>query len=344
MVLPINNAEMYGLNESSLITNVTPADYSSCTSYMEAAFQCMQECEINWNTLNERLAMNELAYLQENGREIVYEEEAKQNLIQKGIELVKSWLSKILGVLKKFAAEISARVANMTKTLGNKKLTADATWPADAKVNDYDYNKAAAAIKSLSFINFKGDFSTNEDLHGQADLVDSGIYSTVQTWTGEKGATASVKQIKDKVLGSKVDITGTGTYSAANVIAVITKFSDGIKAVNDDAARAKQTANEMIKSLKAIKPSRKEMKDDDAKNGEAKVIHAALSNITKINALNTTLVTAKLNILVGQLNLNKKIASIFLKNSKKKEDKKDEKKPESKNEGALEDILGFKLV
>lgn len=354
MVLPINNAYAYGLNESD-ISNVKPTDYSSCTSYMEAAFMCMQECETNWNTFNQRLAMNELAYLEENGVEIVYEEEAKQGLVQKGVALIQSWLSKVLGVLRKFASEISAKAAELTRWIGISKKRLEGksiVWPEGAKVEDFNYLNGYKEMGTLGFIRFYKGFADNGSA---ADKVGENSSKETANWGG-----TTVKEIKDKLIGTeKVTYSKANVPSASDVFENINGIKGVVKVVNAMAADAKKTANDLIKELKAMTPSQKDRKDNEEKNNEAKAIHASIAAVNKANALNTTLLTAKLNVLTGYVALNRKFAGVYLKadskankdankaekDAKKAADKAEKDKKKAKNEGGqLADVLGFELV
>lgn len=350
MVLGFDNKHKFLEESTDIVNDVKIADYSNCSSYMEAALRCMQECDTNWGRFNDHIMKNEVEYFQENGVEIVYESEGIKKIITNGVAIIQSWLSKVLGVLHKFAVEMSAKVANMTKMIGiSKNATAD-KWPEGKSINDYNYNAAAKTIEGFNFIASEASSNLFAFQGDKADFVKSGKYvesamlkSGIKQWTGEEKASCTVQEIKSHVLGDKIDITGnTSGYSFAEAKEVVTKFKSGINSVNKDAKDAKRVAANMIKSINAFGKeafSSFDKKDTEGKNAFAGNVHAALSLVSAINSANNTLVTAKLSILVGQLALNKKVISVYLKSAKKEKKEpataapqKEPKKLTSKNE------------
>lgn len=332
MVLGFDNKHKF-LEEStgaeSIVNGVKLADYSGCDSYMEAALRCMQECDTNWNRFNDHLLKNEVNYFQENGVEIVYESEGIKKIVTNGVALIQSWLSKVLGVLHKFAVEMSAKVANMTKMIGLSKNDANVSkWPEGKSINDFDYNAAAKTVQGFSFIASQASGNLFAFQGNKEDFVKTGkhvesklLKDGIKSWTGEEKTSCTVQEIKSHVLGEKKDITGnTEGYSYAAAKEVVTKFKAGISSVNKDAKDAKTVASNMIKSINAFGKeafSSFDKKDKEGKNEFAGNVHSALSLVSAINSANNTLVTAKLSILVGQLALNKKIMAVYLKAAKK---------------------------
>lgn len=381
MVLGASMYESYFGNDMfDELAGIQPADYSDCETVAEACFRAMEEDAVNWANFDRALALNELNYLRENGEEIVYEEEDNRNLLQKGIDLIKSWFSKVMGAIQKFMSQVSAKLASATKWLGvnKKKLVSGMKWPEGKSFEDFDYKKGSV-IKSDEKYNFLyANASDNpfSDMNDASDIekinrdTTSRVNAKISGWisgnamigsgNGESSiVNVTVNDIKKNLIGEKkikIDGSYMDSKTAANTI---TTFSDGIKAINVTKNDAKKVANQMIKNIKELEKKLKGNagKDKDQKNKITQIAHIALKTVSKINAANSTLLTAKLIVMTGYLHQAQKIARIYLgqassaeKDAKKakreaeKNDKKNKKAAEAQNASALEDVLGFELV
>ncbi len=365
MVLNANvNYEAYlGDNTTTLdeTAKVTPADYKGCLSVGEACFRAMEESAANWDSFNRALALNELKYLKENGEEIVYEAADNESLFNKAADFVKSWLSKVFGILEKTMQQVSASLASFTKWLGvNKdklKNGTGLTFPEAKKFKDKNYKAAAKALASDSmqficegtynpFSDITGNSKTSDLNSGTAGLADT-VSKATKGWVN--GDSVTTEAIKEKAGLTDIEISGD-YMGVAEVYGHINGFSTGIQRINDDRKGAKQAANNMIKSINSLKKGLKGAADrtKEQKNDDSKAIYAALGMVNKINGLNTTLLSARLSVYIGLLHQSQKIARIYLSSVKpEKKGKEDGKSTEVQvqNSSAIETALsGFQLI
>lgn len=362
MVLNANvNYEAY-LGDNTILdetAKVTPADYKGCLSVGEACFRAMEESAANWDSFNRALALNELKYLKENGEEIVYEAEDNASLFDKATGFVKSWLSKVFGILEKTMQQVSASIATFTKWLGvNKdklKSGAGLTFPEAKKFKDKNYKTAAKVLagNSMQFI-CEGTYNPFSDISGNSntsDLIDNtaalsdSVSKATKGWVN--GDSITTEAIKEKAGLTEIEISGE-YMSVAEVYGHINGFSTGIQRINDDRKGAKQTANNMIKSINSLKKGLKGGADrtKEQKNNDSKAIYSALGMVNKINGLNTTLLSARLSVYIGLLHQSQKIARIYLSSAKPaKETGEIKNEVQVQNSSAIDTALtGFQMI
>lgn len=343
---------MMGLNESSIndmTAGIKPTDYSMCESSMEACYQMMSEVSTNENNFIKAVALKEMTYFQENGVEIVYEEGGLKALLDKAVAIVKSWFSKVMGVLQRVMTQIGAQLANITKSFGPniKKLEGTMTFPADKAFKDYNYLEAFTKIANVKFICEGGPNPFAMIGKGGEDSYArtlSGLDDAARDFVAS-GKDITVANIKEKFLGNKDSNIDGSVYSVGICKAAVTGFKTGIDAINKKRKGAKDVTNAMIKELKAAeKEQNSELKgkeNKDSRKANSGMIGAYITAVNHINAANSALLTASLSILIGHLNQAKKCTGIYLSSAKK--DKKDEATAKKATSESAFD-LGFDLV
>lgn len=350
-------SESTGFDETA---DVEAADYSSCDTVTEACYQAMQENQQNWNRFYQNIALYELNYLRENGMEVVYEEEEvvgdkKTSFVSKAIAIIKSWMSKVWGIIDKAITQVRMFVANATKWIGVNKKVTNPVWPTGKSFDDYDYHSAVANLDTVELANI-GEMnldSKSYDDDSKAFGVEAILYDVVEKACGSKKASCTVKEIKDHVLGKKITFSGsTRGYSYQECINKITNVGTTMKKLNEEKKNIKDLANEMISKLRKAKSGYRKDKNDDAVKG----VNGLVAAINRVTAFNTTLVTAKLQMIMGDLSVARKCAGAWSSGARKTEKAKktDEKAGAAEDANAAEtaateatslmDVLGFELV
>lgn len=350
----ILTSSMMGINENAMIdetAGIKPADYSNY-GIEEACYQMMMEDATNWNNLTKAIALKEMTYFQENGVEIVYEAFEIKKIVGQATETIKKWFSKVMGVLQSAMTRVSATLANITKTWGPniKKLKDGMKFPDDKRFEDYNY---AAANEKISAVHFLyEDAAENPFTQGGASAAARGnnsdkVSSTVEDFVKKNcdGDTCTANAIKTKYLGAKVKIGGD-VYSTSMCAEAVTGFKAGIKSINEMKNGAKKVVNQMIKDLKAAEKSERDGMSKEDKKNAAKELGNILAIVSKVNGINSALLTAKLSIMVGYLNQAKKCTGIYLaanKNMSKDQNQTQTTGLAVRGEGAFEDF-GYSLI
>lgn len=273
--------------------DVTPVDYSSCLTVDEAAMCALIETMNEYDAYEQAVMEAEMEFIQENGVEPIYEEAALASIAEKAVGLVKEWLGRILGVINRFMKEVAAKLAmaktKLLKPNADKLAKAKDNWVTEWDFEDYDYTDIDNTIRM--------------------DLIAANVEtaSAVQKY-GVEPDNVSVKSIKAAALGSKIKVNDS-YVKKLNPIEVISGFKSGVEGIKAQEKEAKKVANEVIKQIKAAAK-------EDGKD-EKKVWKSMIKDVSKINTINTNLVTAKLSLLMGKLNQAYKIAGIMLRSNSK---------------------------
>lgn len=211
---------IFSINESMLSYNdisVVHEDYEGL-SFGEACVQMytelMYEFESNREILNEDGLQNRLSYS------------------------VKSWLSKILGIIDKFTKEVTATLQVIRTKLikPNIDKLKNAKWQDHCKFEDYDYRKIDKFINSpLPDIKSKGpnDYDRASDDHG-----------TNRIFLEYKNR----KEVYEKVLGDKI-IIDAKYVSDIEPLKVIQSFSKEYTQIKMQENESNKFAKEMLKEL-----------------------------------------------------------------------------------------------
>jgi len=350
---------VYGIGGKKAITeavdytaDVTPYDYSKCVDFQEAAFQSIMECETNWNNLHQNLVINELNYLRENGVEFIYEAVNIKGLISKGVAMIQAWLGKVYGVIEKFMVTIRSKITGTIKAIPVKKdeLAKMTKFDKDkGKVTKWnDFQKALAVMDKMDFADMGSvDVLSKDRVADNAKDSSTWVSSVAKDW-GVPADNITVKSLYDVMCKETSLIAPKAAWCAE----VIFTYKDAIKRINAAKNEAKNSANSLIKNLKSFE---KEAGKDDAE--VANNVHTCLAAITKINSMNTTLLTAKLKCMIDTYNFAVSIARGYIAAERKasKTDTKDQKKATKaygkggKQEvmtlnSTFEDVLDFDLV
>lgn len=325
----LNTGYYGGFSESSSISVgglYRTSQYDNTANMMEACYRLSEETNLNFELYNKRIAYIESKYLRENGREMIYEEFDIQGIVSRVIEFIKSWLEKILSVLKRAVAEMSARIAGFKNTFGVKKdslkkLTKCVFKETDQyKDKDYlsvDLGNAALVsdfdLSSETDDNYNPDEEVVKAFNG-IKLPASGGEQSDNKFTTRKDISTS--NLMDVLCGSDVDITASvaAKYDGKKLYNILFE-NKMIKHINDLAKKAKNSADGALKSFKDSSNKQVRSKSLD-KNDAAKSIHNMSVYINYVLAGNNNLVTVYLSILVKQLGMANRLAKIYLKNDK----------------------------
>ena len=133
------------LNENALQTDyladitLESVEESQYEPTLEGAMMHVLEAEENWNALQQRIGIIELAKFSKAGEEVVFEAEESESLFTKVINWFKTQWGKFVAFCKKFINAMAAKVksdAAFVKKFENAKVTV----PKDFKKKIYPFN------------------------------------------------------------------------------------------------------------------------------------------------------------------------------------------------------------
>lgn len=281
-----------GYNENTVLV---PYDYSDCTSFMEAAVMCMQECGVEerelYNYLNEAVNIKEV--------------------VGKSVQFIKSWLSKILGIIQNVRNAIVSKIAKF------KNVKQKESDKAEFSIEGYDYNNkfTEADIKNFDF------------LGNHAEQGSNYVSSVLKKWTGKDNQTScTVNDIKEHIHDTvgKITITqDTAGYSFDEIRNYMSSAkSNDMNAIKSIEKAAKDFADTRIKIMNEY-ANKQENPSSTVKDFN----RDRLKETMKFASLNTNLITALLAIVTEKITLNNKVMSIYT--SAKSNIEKDDKKSSS---------------
>lgn len=258
---------IFSINESMISNNdisVVREDYEGLSFYES----CIQ-------------MYTELMYEFESGREILSE-----SLQTKLSYRIKSWLSKILGIIDRFTKEVTATLQVIRTKLikPNIDKLKNAKWQDHCKFEDYDYRKIDKFINSpLPDIKSKGpkDYDRARGEHG-----------TNHIFLEYKNR----KEVYEKVLGDKITIDAK-YVSDIDPLKVIQSFSKEYTQIKMQERESNKFAKEMLKEL-------------NKKDGHS--IDQTQCELTL--KFNSFIVPIKLSLIMHKLNQAYKIVKILARN------------------------------
>lgn len=332
----LNTGYYGGFSESSSISVggvYRTSQYDNTANMMEACYRLSEETNLNFDLYNKRIAYIESCYLRENGREMIYEEFDIKGIVSRVIEFIKSWLEKVLSVIRRAIAEMSARIAGFKNAFGIKKDKLKKTKGIFKDSDEYkDQNYLAVNLGNATLytdFSWLRDFDTGVDEADDEDMdMDKAIgeiFSKMKfpTATGmesfkfETRKDISTSNLMDKICGADIDITKSvvSKYDGKFLANVLFE-NKTIKNLNDLAKKAKNSADGALKAFKD--KANKQVKNDSVdKNDAARGIHHMSVFVNYALAANNNLVTVYLSILVKQLGMANRLAKIYLKNNNK---------------------------
>lgn len=333
----LNTGYYGGFSESSSISVggvYRTSQYDNTANMMEACYRLSEETNLNFDLYNKRIAYIESKYLRENGREMIYEEFDIQGIVSRVIEFIKSWLEKVLSVIRRAIAEMSARIAGFKNAFGIKKdklkkvkgIFKDTDEYKDKNYLGVDIGKASLYTDFSNFkeLNHQGIADNDEDL--DADGFVANEFSKIKfpdstggmsSYKFETRKDISTSNLMDKICGADIDITKSVVSKYDGKFLTNTLFENKtIKNLNDLAKKAKNSADSALKVFKD--KANKQVKNDSLdRNDAAKSVHYLSVVINYLLAGNNNLVTVYLSILVKQLGMANRLAKIYLKNNNK---------------------------
>ena len=334
----LNTGYYGGFSESSSISVggvYRTSQYDNTANMMEACYRLSEETNLNFELYNKRIAYIESCYLRENGREMIYEEFDIKGIVSRVIEFIKSWLEKVLSVIRRAIAEMSARIAGFKNTFGIKKDSLKKIDKGVFKTNDeykdknylkVELEKATLVSDFDSIRNGSTTAEDDEDVDIDKDVAEEFSKLKIPTTTGlraikiETRKDISTSNLMDNICGKDIDIDESiATKYSGKELANILFENKIIKNLNDLAKKAKNSADAALKAFKE-KANKGIKKDSNDKTDTARAIHAASVKVNYILAGNNNLITVYLSILVKQLGMANRLAKIFLKNKNKKDE------------------------
>lgn len=285
-----------------------PYDYSHCLTVDEACMEALQETQYEYDAFERALYEAEVEYVQENGTAMVYTEASVGEMVSKAVDAVKEWLKRILGVLDRFMHEVASKIQLMRTKIfrGNKQKIEAGKWNAAWNFKGTDY------------------FGNGVDKFLETPLVGSGEGGLLGSY--KINSRSNVKYAADTRLDPKdisirdwkedhfKEITIDEAYvnQLKPLETIRSGYAEGLTKVKKQKDAAKKAANELIKQIKKVR-SEDSSADDNAK----KIYNDAIKAVGKTNAMNTSIITLKLTILMGRLNQAYKCAGILTRSNGK---------------------------
>ena len=297
--------------------DVTPVDYSSCLTVDEACMCALVETMNEYDAFEQAVMEAEIEYVQENGVEPIYEKADIKHIVNSGVALVKEWLGRILGVIDRFMKEVAAKLATMKTKLikPNADKLAKGEWDEKWNFEDFDYNNISNVLETELVNGNALEFKNEDDGATNAYNFEHNINTAVGKYGADRYSELTVKLIKEKALGKKITINKSYVGNGAKFVSIVSGFAQGVKAIKDQEKQCKTVAAELIKQIKSVVEANTKNMDKADVKAEKDTWSTAITLAKKINVLNTTIVTAKLSLLMGQLNQAYKICGIMVRSA-----------------------------
>lgn len=268
-----------GFNET---VKLIPNDYSDCASVMEAAVACMQECGFEERQLY--MYINEAVNIKE--------------AANKAISFIKSWLSKILGILQKVRRIIISKISKFKNYTVKEHV--------EFSIEDYDYNNKFTEIEIGKY-----DFLGNHTEYEGNYLAD-----TLKKWTGKDDQkTCTVNDIKEYIhdtIGKTTITQDTKGYSFEDVKRYIGSSND-MDLINNIEKESKKFADIRMEIINEFAEKNKNSENIKEFNKDR------IKETMKFASLNTNLITALISTVTEKVNLNMKIYSYYTKQNQDSE-------------------------
>ena len=272
-------------------------DYEDPFTYM---VKVAYENEINMQTINSAILREEYVYLRENGQELVYEQGKIKNIIDTAIKSIKWLAEKVTKFFKTVVGKLTVngkKDAEFAKRYTDKVANVDKVTIPDAKfevgyiAKNRDYINAI--MKNLRGLSEKI-IALETD---SAEQVIKSMDSQIKTIFDAK----SISEVSDKHINTKL-----GMFEKPKDVTVNTGFVFGyIENASSSIDAVKSVYNNIIGTfngeIKLLKSQQKNSKNDN----EAKVIHAKISAINKVNSLITRVYKAGVSLIITNRTLCK---------------------------------------
>ena len=266
-------------------------DYEDPFTYM---VKVAYENEINMQTINSAILREEYVYLRENGQELVYEQGKIKNIIDTAIKSIKWLAEKVTKFFKTIVGKLTVngkKDAEFARMYTDKVASVDTVTITDAKFNAGYMTKQTDSIKD-----------TMDDLKKLAEkIVALDVNSTeevTKTMDDQIKTTfdaKSVSEVSDKHINTKLGMFENPKDVTVKVDSAIGCVKNASTSIDIIKAIYTKTIGTFNGEIKLLKSQQKKSKNDD----EAKVIHAKISAINKINSLITRVYKAGVNLILA---------------------------------------------
>lgn len=278
------------------IPALTVRDFSECASIMEASMQAQQEQAEAWQAFNQRIAHVEATYLRENGVSMVYTEANIKELINGGTALLARGWAAFMGILQKGMDTVKSWITGNAKFVNEHKaqLNSGCGFPASKTFEGYDYKNALSKANNTD---------TPVDLVNSANTDGfASKYAGFVNGIGGSDGKLNIAKFKAYLIGGK-KITISGNYlSSKQCIEQMQRASDLMGVFKTAKQKAEKDYKASIAQLKSAS------KGENAEKG----IHQHITNLNRLIALNTNMLTAKLQICSEYISQIDKIARIYV--------------------------------
>lgn len=291
---------MTNVNENVNFLDDVPEANFNYEANLEGALMNIYESEVNWNSLMEAIAMDELTHFIENGNVMVYEGVKLNNFFTKMKDFFKNLWGKIKGFFDKFFSVINSYILN-DKTFVKKYEKA----LRDKNIKDFEY-------KGYSFTNL----DKSNEMKSVATLISSEVDNA------KKATSKTVEQIKqmgidltdnetkelDSARGKFIGKSSTEyddfnkelfmyfrnkedspiIISGANVgaeLKYISDAKDNIKAARDDMKEYENIINKVVSGLNTLESDLTKGEKDDEKELNSAKSSYILKGISRVKAL-----------------------------------------------------------
>lgn len=266
-------------------------DYEDPFTYM---VKVAYENEINMQNIDSAILREEYIYLRENGQELVYEQGKIKNIIDTAIKSIKWLAEKVTKFFKTVVGKLTVngkKDAEFARIYTDKVASVDTVTITDAKFDAGYTTKQTDAIKNtMDGLKELAEKIVALEVNSTEEVTKN-MNDKIKTIFDAK----SVSEVSDKHINTKLGMFEDPkdvTVKVGFAIGCVKNASTSIDAVKSIYTKTIGTFNGEIKLLKS---QQKKSKNDD----EAKVIHAKISAINKINSLITRVYKSGVSLILA---------------------------------------------
>jgi len=198
-----NYANHVSVDDGSYEVRDLYAECGATATFEEMALNLVAENESNYNTIMKAIALDELAYLEENGQEIVYEAGGVSGVLGKIKEFFKKVIEKIRQILHTFITAISSFIRDDRSFVDKYKKEFSTKWSqvkSDFGFKGYKFtlkDNVSKGSKDAFVAAFKGTFSST--------IPDFDTFVTFDYTTIMSKTAADLKKVVEDLRDNKDD-------------------------------------------------------------------------------------------------------------------------------------------
>lgn len=235
------------------------------------------QMESNWNEMMMAIGMHELKYMQENGREIIYEGVDIKAFKNKVVTFFKTLKEKIWSVVKNFVSTLKSRCIKGEKFISKYK---------NDIINGFEKLKKNDSNKKIKMYEFTDTLDTWTPQKAWDKIGGKNILSKISNVDSSKATIGSVELADtDSVRAKVLDGCGSTSISAADYSSAISKYfhgSETTKEVKITSIKSIEPHIAIVKNGKSVKDVQKAWKEFQ------KPINDAIKAANSIKEFNTT--------------------------------------------------------